>query len=233
MSHKSQSSSAAGLADKLSSVFGEAAGQAQRSAVQLLLAALEHLLEQQQWARERLRSHSGAGVRVILDLALAQPGELGELRFKIDDYGLLRAAGPQDRIDVTLKFQASLDAAFDLLRQGAGSATRHLRIDGDPALAATIAELVRYLRWEPEEDLSRLIGDAAAHRVVGLLRIGTGGIREVADRAIAATAGWAVGDQQQVATKPLVGWFAGELAALSERLYDLEGRLARVTGRPA
>ena len=108
---------------------------------------------------------------------------------------------------------------------------RHLRIDGDPALAATIGDLARYLRWEPEEDLSRLIGDAAAHRVAGAVRTGADGVRDVAQRALASAGAWVAGDQTQLTTKPLTAWFGDELGVLVDRISDLEGRISRLAAQ--
>ena len=38
-----------------------------------------------------------------------------------------------------------------------------VRIEGDVQLAAEVNWLVDHLRWDVEEDLSRLMGDAPAH----------------------------------------------------------------------
>jgi ubiquinone biosynthesis protein UbiJ len=52
-----------------------------------------------------------------------------------------------------------------------------IRIEGDVQLAAEVNWLIDHVRWDPEEDLARLIGDAPAHtltqtarRVVDALR---------------------------------------------------------------
>jgi ubiquinone biosynthesis protein UbiJ len=219
------------MASKLVTLFDEASAQARRGALRALLAGLEHLLEQQQWARERLRAHAGGGLRVMFELPTNRSAGLGELRFQIDESGLLQAADSQGRIDVTLRFRASVDALFDLLAKGPETTVRHLRIDGDPALAATIGDLARYLRWEPEEDLSRLIGDAAAHRVTGVVRAGADGMREAAQRALASAGAWVAGDQQQLTTKPLTDWFSDQVSELSGRIADLELRASRLAAR--
>lgn len=231
MNEERYPSGPAGLADQLLSLFGDASAQARRGALQAMFAALEHLLEQQQWARERLRAHAGGGLRVLVELPSSRSAELGELRLQIDDSGLLRAADPQQRFDVTLRFRASLEAVFDVLAKGPESTVRHLRIDGDPALAATIGDLARYLRWEPEEDLSRVIGDAAAHRVAGALRVGADGMRDAAQRAFASASAWVAGDQQQLTTKPLTAWFGDELGDLALRISDLEARFKRLAAQ--
>jgi ubiquinone biosynthesis protein UbiJ len=38
-----------------------------------------------------------------------------------------------------------------------------IRIEGDVQLAAEVNWLIDHVRWDPEEDLARLIGDAPAH----------------------------------------------------------------------
>lgn len=39
-------------------------------------------------------------------------------------------------------------------------------IDGDTGFAAALSHITRNLRWDAEEDLSRVFGDIAAHRIV-------------------------------------------------------------------
>ena len=43
-----------------------------------------------------------------------------------------------------------------------------MRIDGDVMLAADINWLVDHVRWDMEEDLARLVGDAPAHHIASL-----------------------------------------------------------------
>jgi ubiquinone biosynthesis protein UbiJ len=45
-----------------------------------------------------------------------------------------------------------------------------IRISGNADLADTLGFVLRKLRWDGEEALSRLIGDIAAHRSVGIVR---------------------------------------------------------------
>ena len=45
-----------------------------------------------------------------------------------------------------------------------------IRIEGDVQLAAEVNWLFDHVRWEPEEDLARLIGDAPAHAVAQNVR---------------------------------------------------------------
>ena len=47
------------------------------------------------------------------------------------------------------------------------AAFREVEMQGDAELAQEISFLARHLTWDVEEDLSRVVGDIAAHRVVG------------------------------------------------------------------
>ena len=44
---------------------------------------------------------------------------------------------------------------------------RVIDVSGNAKLAAEVLVLVRHLRWDAEEDLARVIGDVAAHRLAG------------------------------------------------------------------
>jgi ubiquinone biosynthesis protein UbiJ len=45
-----------------------------------------------------------------------------------------------------------------------------VRIEGDVQLAAEINWLIDHVRWDAEEDLARLVGDAAAHTLAQAAR---------------------------------------------------------------
>lgn len=195
----------------------------------LIFAALEHLLEQQSWARDRLARHAGSTVLVTLDLvpdaARATPG----FRATIDREGLLRLAEPQVSPQATLMIRPSTDAVFAFLREGTQGLQRHLRIDGDVALAATLAELARHLRWDAEEDLSRVVGDIAAHRIAGFVTQAASRFRELGDRARSTATRFAAAGSQ-VVVAPQLQRLANEAAALEQRIRVLEGRSARLRG---
>lgn len=203
--------------------FGERARE--RAAV-LVMAGFEHLLRQQSWARERLRPHAGCTIRVAIESPAAGLLPPADLRATVDSQGLLRAAGPDDEPKVTLHVRPSVDALFEVLREGPESVTRHVRVEGDAALATTVGELARYLRWDVEEDLSRLVGDVAARRVGRLVQAGAGQLRDAGSRARGATRRYVADDQNMLATKPLASELKAAVRALDERVSALESRVA-------
>lgn len=114
-------------------------------------ALLNHLLAQQSWAMARLRPHAGRAVRLRLPLAAAV------LAIQAD--GSVAPAAPDMRADAILTPNplAWLVAADPAARFVAGGE--------DAALARELAEIFSVLRWDVEEDLSRIVGDIAAHKI--------------------------------------------------------------------
>jgi len=118
-------------------------------------AAVNHLLRGAGWAREELKRHAGKTARfevAPLDSALTvlESGEVAPA-----------AAGTVPA--VTLKLTPGL-----LLRLAARdeAAWKEIEVAGDTDFATAINHLARNLRWDVEEDLSRIFGDIAAHRMV-------------------------------------------------------------------
>src|SRR3990170_561996 len=122
-----------------------------------LVLALNRLLDAEAWARERLAPYAGETVEFR-----APP--LPALRFAIVEGGRLAPGGAAS---LTLTLQP---ASLPALIRGEEHFMRTVGIDGNAQLAQDVLHLARHLRWDAEEDLSRLLGDAAAHRVAGLAR---------------------------------------------------------------
>ena len=196
-------------------------------AIGLVVSALEHLLEQQSWARGRLARHAGSTVLVTLDRSSATAGSPSGFRATIDREGLLRLAEPDALPHATLAIRSSIDAVFALVQDGAQGLQRHLRIEGDVALAATLAELARHLRWDAEEDLSRVVGDIAAHRIAGFASSAAGRLREFGVRMQVTATRFAAG-ASQVVVAPQLQQLAAEAAALEQRVRALEVRTGRL-----
>ena len=189
-----------------------------------LLASLNHLLTQQSWAREKLRMFAGRCVAVGLEPASPLGRLVPPLRARVTDAGLLQASAdpqsdlpPDAQADVCLWLKSSPSALFDGLSGGPQGLQRHLRVEGDVMMAATLAELAQHLRWDAEEDLSRVVGDIAARRVFRLFD----GLRQQFGR-----------DQVRV-RQSAIEYFTAESGQLTERaaLASLSGQLSQLNGQ--
>lgn len=116
---------------------------------------VNHLLAQEAWASAKLSKHSGK--TACIDL------QAFSLRLKVCADGLLEAAASDVPADVTIRLKLS---DLPLIAQNRERAFSYVKIEGDADFANTISHLSQHLRWEAEEDLSKLFGDVAAVRMV-------------------------------------------------------------------
>ncbi len=140
---------------------------------------LNHVLMQEPQAQERLKRQKGKPVKV-------QWGEI-HLTLAATAAGLLErpaagAAAPE--LTVTLTQTSPLTLAQTVM---AGDKPG-VDIQGDVQLAAEVAWLVDNVRWDVEEDLSRIVGDAAAHTLVRVARAASQAVKSFVARAPAGFA---------------------------------------------
>ncbi len=133
---------------------------------------LNHVLMQEPEAMQRLVRQSG---RVVL----AQWRSF-TFALLVTPAGLLDLAVPGATPDLTLVItEESPFAMAQALMQGDKPA---VRIEGDVQLAAEVNWLVDNVRWDVEEDLSRILGDAPAHLLAAAARKVTQGLRDFLGR---------------------------------------------------
>lgn len=129
---------------------------------------VNHLLAAEPQAGARLRPHAGRVIRVRLT-GVGLADRLPALAWAVTPAGLLEPleeAGSAAGLDVVADLQRPVPALLGLL----AGRRPPLRIEGDAAFASDVAWLIDHVRWDAEEDLSRLVGDAAAHQAMRLLR---------------------------------------------------------------
>jgi ubiquinone biosynthesis protein UbiJ len=160
---------------------------------------LNRLLEREGWARERLARFAGQALELRL-VPLAPP-----IRVSIAADGRLEPGGPSPLASVTL----------------AG-------IDGASALAEELRFLARHLRWDAEEELSRVVGDVAAHRIALGLRALWQWQRDTAERFTAAVADYAIDERRALVRHAELEQLATDVARLGEALAALEQRIRRL-----
>ncbi|MDT7928813.1 hypothetical protein [Tepidimonas sp.] len=125
---------------------------------------LNHVLQQEPEAMQRLRRQAGKTIHLRwphAPLARVLPGALA---LHITPAGLLAQARADAPADLVLTLDEP--SAFTLAGKLASGDKPTVGIEGDVQLAAEVAWLVDNVRWDLEEDLSRLLGDAAAHTLV-------------------------------------------------------------------
>jgi ubiquinone biosynthesis accessory factor UbiJ len=202
---------------------GDLAGAAPRA----LLAALNHLLKQQAWASERLRLHAGRCVRLGFERTSPWGRLTPSLCAVVSSEGFLEVAADRSA-DATLWLEPSIDALFDGLRNGPRGFSTHLQVEGDVMLAATLGELAEHLRWDAEEDASRLLGDVAAHRIASLWRGLAAHGGDTRRRVESAAVQFATVEQPQLVAQPMLASLRGQLSALASLIDSIDLRLAAI-----
>jgi ubiquinone biosynthesis protein UbiJ len=178
--------------------------------------ALNHLLAAEPWARERLAPFAGETIEL-------RGPPFPALRFVILPGGTLEAGGADPALTITLTPEALLS-----LGRGPEHFARSLEVTGDPRLAAEVSALARHLRWDVEEDLSRLFGDVAAHRIAGAGRSLARWHVDAARRLVESLADYAVDEKRMLMARREVDQFAGAVARLRDAVERLEKRIERL-----
>jgi len=119
-------------------------------------AAVNHVMAQEGWPLERLRPFAGRTALFRLPpfevaLTVTEGGQVAEAP---------AGAAPDSSFTLTPPLLARIAA-------GDPDAHQAVAVAGDSALAEAIFAVSKNLRWDAEEDLSRVVGDVAAHRLAG------------------------------------------------------------------
>lgn len=122
------------------------------------LAVLNHLLAGADWARARLQAYSGR--RCTLS---APPLQLHLCIDAAGYFSLADATGTAADVSITLPPLRPWQLPQALQDPQALMAQAH--ITGQADLAETLGFVLRNLRWDYEQDLSRVVGDIAAQRL--------------------------------------------------------------------
>jgi len=181
--------------------------------------AVNHVLRGSPLALERLRPHAGRTVAIHVgpvalaltvqstgEVAAALPGASRDLEVRISPFLVPRLAAREE-------------AAFG-----------EIGMEGDGALAEDVSFLVRHLTWDVEEDLSRVVGDIAAHRLVGAARGLARWSRDASLRVAQGAAEYWTEESPLVASRVKVEGFARDVSALRDAVASLERRIARLEG---
>jgi len=177
-------------------------------------APLNHLLRANAWACDALKAHAGktAAFRCLPFIT----------RLTVLDNGEAAPAAAAATPAVTLTLTPGL-----MLRVAAKDETvwRDVIIDGDTALAEVIHHLWQHLHWDAEEDLSKVVGDAAAHRIAESGRTLQRWAQASSDNLAHSFAEYWTEEQALIAAKQDVARFTADVDQLRDDTARLEKRI--------
>lgn len=188
---------------------------------QAVAAPINHLLKSESWALQRLVPFAGktAQFRVVplsLSLTVLSNGEVA-------------MAAENAPANVTFALTPPL-----LLRIVAGdeAAYKQVEVSGDDVFASEIFYVVKNLRWDIEEDLSHLLGDILAHRVVQTGSRFMGWRAQVMLSLAQTFAEYWTEEQPLLAKSTQVEKFVRDVDTLRNDVERLEKRLNKLAEKP-
>ncbi len=180
------------------------------------ITGLNHLLGDAPWAREKLAPFADRSATFVL-----KPLELG---LGIDGNGYFTESATTTP-DVVLELPL---ASLPKLIGGPDALMADIRISGNADLADTLGFVLRKLRWDGEEALSRLIGDIAAHRSTGIVRQVAAWHRQTAQNVVENLSEYLSEEQPVLVKRQALEDLAGANSALRDDLARLEKRIQKL-----
>lgn len=149
---------------------------------QRMVLFLNHVLMQEKEAQDRLARKKGSVIHI-------RWGVFG-IELLITPAGLLDRATSNSKPDLLVAVAA--DSPMVVLQSVLASKPPPVKIEGDVQLAAEMGWLAENLRWDLEEDLSRVLGDIPAHALADAGRRLLTGLKQFLAMRPGASAGLVV-----------------------------------------
>ena len=182
-----------------------------------VIAAINHLLSQEAWARDALLLHTGKEASI-------DAGTVA-LRMRVTPDGMVESSNSDAPPTVTIRVKL---ADLPLIAQNRERAFSYVKIEGDAEFANTISQLSKGLRWEAEHDLERWIGPIAATRLVGgakrVVEATISGHKKVAENV----AEYFLEEKPLLIRPVMVEDFATEVSRLRDDVERTAKRIARL-----
>lgn len=187
--------------------------------VNVALGWVNHLIADENWARERLKAFAGQTVGLELG-ALSLP-------IAITTSGYFAAGNRNAAANVTLKLPADAPLLALTDRPALRAATQ---ISGAAELAESLGFVFRNLRWDAESDLALLTGDIAARRLLEGGKQLINWHQQQAKNLALGLAEYFTEEYPTIARHQDVTIFCREISSLKWDLAELEQRVTSLEG---
>ena len=179
------------------------------------ILALNHLLEAEAWARDKLKPYAGQCVEF-------RSPPLPALCLEVLDTGLLRRAAEDAVPNLVVNIGPG---ALPAMLRGEDALLREIGIEGNADLAGTVQYLFRHLRWDIAEDLSKVFGDVVAERMVREGKRFAAWNLEAAEKLAQNFSEYLIEEQPLLARPADVRQFLADADQLRDDLARLEKRI--------
>lgn len=185
----------------------------------LIPVAINHLLIQEPWARNRLAAYADK-------VACFDTGVLS-VKLKVAPDGMVETATSEAVPNVTIHAKFS---DLPLIAQNREHAFSYVKIEGDADFANTISQLSQSLKWEAEDDLSKWIGDIAAVRVVAGARSAVDTLQSTQRKIAENLAEYFLEENPMLMRPRDVADFTRDVARLRDDVERLTKRIDKLKG---
>jgi ubiquinone biosynthesis protein UbiJ len=148
------------------------------AAIERVTLLVNHLLAAEPIAAARLQAHAGRSIQLHFD---GWPGLLPALppmAFRVTPAGLVEWCG--EAVPAEPELRVSIDASNPALAMAQALAGTRPKVDvaGDAAFATDLNWLFDNLRWDAQDDLARIVGQAPAREIARIAGGVAAGLRE-------------------------------------------------------
>jgi ubiquinone biosynthesis protein UbiJ len=150
------------------------------------------------------------------------------VRLRVTSDGMVEAVANDVAPNVIIRVNL---VDLPLIVQNRERAFSYVKVDGDADFANAISQLSQSLKWEAEEDLSRLIGDVAAARVVGGAKAAFDTARSTQRKLAENVAEYFLEENPMLVRPSAVSDFADEVARLRDDVERIGKRIEKLEGR--
>jgi ubiquinone biosynthesis accessory factor UbiJ len=178
---------------------------------------LQHLTTHNNWSRKHLLTFTGKVVEFNVVLIKA--------KLLILEDGSLGVAPNNADADATIHIPPSL--ALRLMAKDE-TAKMLIKVEGDSHLATEFGKVLQHMRWDAEEDLSKIIGDIPANKIATASKKTVKTAKEQAINAAEMLIEYWQEEKPTLAKKWQVEQFNADVDALRSDSTRLEKKLAKL-----
>ena len=178
---------------------------------------MQHLISQNSWANAMLKPFAGKSIQIKI-AALSST-------LVILENGSLAIAGETNVPDATVEMSLSL--ALRLIAKDE-AAKRLISIEGDTHLAAELAKVFSNMRWDYEDDLSKIVGDISANKLAGFSRDAIHSVKETSVNLAEMLSEYWQEESPMLAKKRHVETFISQVDTLRADVDRLDKRLSKL-----
>lgn len=184
---------------------------------QLSTRIIQHLLAQNKWAAPMLQPFASQSVQLNFVLF--------KTSLMILENGNLAIAGETNVPDATITITPSL--LLRLMTKDE-SAKLQIKVEGDTHLATALAKVLSHVRWDYEDDLSKLTGDVSASKIGEFTRKSASTVKDTAINLAEMLSEYWQEEKPLLAKKRHIEKFNTEVDTLRADVERLEKRLNKL-----